>query len=1091
MTQLFGIDEAEDPDVERMLYEQYSARATLPTTNPAKWAAMCEEVDKHLLHLGVPPPTLITGTSVQDKAPEADDWRLPAPVTPVTTSAEAYDASIAVSSMVDEFLDSLGAAPVCGDSQPAQTALDPRRGGWPDAEGDRQEDPDGGLHGTVSAAACRTVPTTGAYQGSGTYVADSKRICLNAETLNWLEQSHGIKCTLDASCPEHLTRSSVVSGTQCSPSAFLEMELQAQVVYLQPTQEEFLPAIQHLLRCKAQHPQVGALLVVPASVAFTVSHELDKFDLVHTLPRGQKAFVSRTTAKRCGHEASVHVYVMQPACQSGVTVAQTGDVELMFNLPCTIAGGTGTLHINSRSLIDTGCGAYSLLSSRAAARLALKIQPCTQDFALADGTKLRCDGIAVIKMRLQKHTFNVTAYVVDMNDTFDLILGQQWLMQHRAVIDFDRHTVTLKKSDKSVTIRACPAKMSHATPRKSRPASKPLSVSAVARHMRKGGHTYEFRINAVASKYGGEESGTSDDTFASHVQKIRTEYADRFVADLPPHQKGPVAPEIAQLNPDATKPPYTPAYRASPREIEEMKKQVQDGMAAGRIRVSNSPYGSGVLFVVKKDGSLRMCVDYRRLNKQVVKQRHPLPRIDDLLDKFGNASVFSLLDLKAGYAQIRMHPNDVPKSAFVTPFGHYEYLIIPFGMANAPSAFSRLMQHVLRPVLDKCAVVYLDDILIYSPSAEQHAKDLATVLQLLRDHDLYANSEKCTLFTAEVKYLGHIINKSGISVDLDKTHKLREWPVPASVKEVQSFLGLCNYFRRFIPKYSEIARPLTDLTAKNKWHTPLTAAELDAFHKLKHTLVSPPVLAIPQFDKPFEVYTDASEFACGAVLIQEGRHVAYMSKKFTPAEQNYPTHDRECLGIVSAYREWRCYLEGVASTCYTDHKPLTQIQLQPKISRRQARWLEFLSSFQPNVVYVQGSHNPADVLSRPPHELSLAPHDCAGAGAHALVPLLDQQGGVSGCVQPSPVEKGCDSSLPPYPQLLNNSGVLHTLESVLLGPKIPVLGGRKDKIRVLWTNFLIILLSHHHRHGLTACRPSAAYRSWRGSMVVYINGLLC
>ena len=296
------------------------------------------------------------------------------------------------------------------------------------------------------------------------------------------------------------------------------------------------------------------------------------------------------------------------------------------------------------------------------------------------------------------------------------------------------------------------------------------------------------------------------------------------------------------------------------------------------------------------------------------------------------------------------------------------------------------MQQVLRPVLGHCAVVYLDDILIFSPTAEQHVKDLSKVLQLLRQHNLYANADKCTLFTHEIQYLGHIISNKGISVDPAKTASLQNWPVPSNVTELQSFLGLCNYFRRFIPGYSEIAAPLTGMTGKNKWHYPLAHEELQAFNTLKNTLIAPPVLAIPQFDKPFDVVTDASEFACGAVLLQEGRPVAYMSKKFSSAERNYPTHDRECLGIVSAYKEWRCYLEGVPSTCHTDHAPLTQLQSQPHISRRQARWLEFLASFRPNVVYVQGRINPADILSRPPQGSPPAPPDFGQSTGGTLVP---------------------------------------------------------------------------------------------------------
>jgi hypothetical protein len=364
-----------------------------------------------------------------------------------------------------------------------------------------------------------------------------------------------------------------------------------------------------------------------------------------------------------------------------------------------------------------------------------------------------------------------------------------------------------------------------------------------------------------------------------------------------------------------------------------------------------------------------------------------LPRIADVLDQFGDSKVFSLIDLKAGYAQVRLHPNDIPKTAFNTPFGHFEYTVVPFGLANAPSAFTKLMQQILAPVLGRFATLYLDDCLVHSRTAEEHEEHLAQVLQLLRDHDLYANAKKCTLFTHRIKYLGHIIDEHGISVDPGKTAKLEGWPVPTTLKELQSFLGLCNYFRKFVPSYSEIARPLTRLTAAGAFHYPLAEPELKAFNSLKAALVSPPVLAIPQFDKPFDVVTDASEYACGAVLIQEGRPVAYHSHLFDSAEQNYPTHDRECLGIVEAYREWRCYLEGVPSTCYTDHKPLTQIQNQPHISRRQARWMEFLAGFQPHVVYVQGSYNPADVLSRPPREAARTPSQASPVETNSVTRL--------------------------------------------------------------------------------------------------------
>ena len=305
-----------------------------------------------------------------------------------------------------------------------------------------------------------------------------------------------------------------------------------------------------------------------------------------------------------------------------------GDVssDLLFNLPCTIAGGKGTVHIDSKSLIDTGCASYSLLSKRAASRLALTLQPCTQTFALADGSLTECLGRASLKVKIQSHTFTVMAMVVDMNDTFDLVLGQQWLVDHRAVIDYDRQTIALKRGLTSCTLRTPRQKVSFAQSDSDPTPSKPVAVAAVARHIRKGGKVYEFRVYATepdaspvfAAATSAQPDGTNTQAapceHQARIDHIKREFADRFVTELPPNQAGPQAPEMVQTEPDS-RPPYTPAYRASPRELAEMKKQTFEGIAAGRIRVSDSPYGSGVLFVVKSDGSLRMCVDYRRLNQ--------------------------------------------------------------------------------------------------------------------------------------------------------------------------------------------------------------------------------------------------------------------------------------------------------------------------------------------------------------------------------------------------------------------------------------------------------------------------------------------
>jgi hypothetical protein len=365
-----------------------------------------------------------------------------------------------------------------------------------------------------------------------------------------------------------------------------------------------------------------------------------------------------------------------------------------------------------------------------------------------------------------------------------------------------------------------------------------------------------------------------------------------------------------------------------------------------------------------------MCIDYRRLNSKTVKNRYPLPRIDDLLDRLNGAKYFTTLDLKSGYHQIPLPPSDIPKTAFNTPFGHYEFTVLIEGLANAPATFQSVMNTALAEVIGVCALVYLDDVIVYSKTKDQHDSDVRKVLRILKQNNLYCNKKKCELFATQIDYLGHVVSNKGIQVDPKKTAVVADWPEPTTLRELQSFLGLTNYFRRFVYRYSHVARPLTLLTGKGKFH-PFGPVEKEAFAALKQALVSPPVLALPDFDKPFHVYTDASEYALGGVLAQEGRPVAYCSRVLNSAEQNYGTPDRECLGIVHAYKEWRCYLEGVRSYCHTDHQPLVWLNTQPHLSRRQARWLEFLASFGPNVEYIPGSDNPADCLSRPPRSGSL------------------------------------------------------------------------------------------------------------------------
>jgi hypothetical protein len=387
----------------------------------------------------------------------------------------------------------------------------------------------------------------------------------------------------------------------------------------------------------------------------------------------------------------------------------------------------------------------------------------------------------------------------------------------------------------------------------------------------------------------------------------------------------------------------------------------------GYIHPSFSPWGCPALFVKKKDGSLRMCVDYRPLNAVTIKNKYPLPRIDVLFDQLAGAKVFSNIDLSSGYHQIKIRPCDIPKTAFSTCYGLYEFLVMSFGLTNAPAYFMYLMNSVFMTELDKFLVVFIDDILIYSKSEKEHAKHLRVVLQHLRDHKLYAKFSKCEFWLKSVKFLGHTISHDGISVDPSKVQEVMDWKPPKSVHQIRSFLGLAGYYRRFIPDFSRIAKPMTELLKKGVKFVWSEACER-AFHTLRQHLTSAPVLVQPDNSKPFEVFCDASGTGFGCVLMQEGRVIAYASQALRPHELNYPTHDLELAAVVHALKIWRHYLMGNRCNIFTDHKSLKYIFTQSELNMRQKRWLELIKDYDLEVHYHPGKANVvADALSRKDH----------------------------------------------------------------------------------------------------------------------------
>jgi transposase InsO family protein len=437
---------------------------------------------------------------------------------------------------------------------------------------------------------------------------------------------------------------------------------------------------------------------------------------------------------------------------------------------------------------------------------------------------------------------------------------------------------------------------------------------------------------------------------------------------LPEHRKYDMTIE---LQPDST-PPFLPLYSLSSPELQELRKYIDENLEKGHIQHSKSPAGAPILFVKKKDGSLRLCVDYRKLNSITVKNRYPLPLITEILGRLTNSKIFTKIDLRGAYSLVRMKESDQWKTAFRTRYGHFEYRVMPFGLTNAPATFQHLMNDIFKDCLDIFIIIYLDDLLVFSDNEFDHIQHVSTTLQRLRDNHLFAKLEKCEFHTTTTEFLGHIISPTGISMCPQKVQTIQQWPRPTNVKQLQSFLGFSNYYRKFISNYSGLAAPLTALLRKD---VPFVFAvpQQQAFESLLKSFTTAPILSYFDPTFPITVETDASDYAMGAILSQTSASdgklhpVAFWSRKFLPAELNYEIHDKELLAIKDAFQEWRSYLIGAEHSIrvLTDHRNLEYFMTSRMLNRRQARWAMFFSDFNFRIEYRPGRlQEQADALSR-------------------------------------------------------------------------------------------------------------------------------
>lgn len=612
-------------------------------------------------------------------------------------------------------------------------------------------------------------------------------------------------------------------------------------------------------------------------------------------------------------------------------------------------------------LIDSGASS-NFISKNVVTNLKLKTNPLPHALPI----KLPNGKICESTQALEQVTITINDFscLVDLNvlplDGLEVVFGKPWLNFFNPSIDWPTNTMTIETTSRRYHLGG-----EHNNNMKNVVTQlNYISSREIKKELKTGSELYLCIIK--------------DDNIAHDIPQdaraIIKEYSQVFPDDLPglpPPRSVDHAIDIEA----GSKLPNLPMYRHSHKEQEELVKQLQAYLDKGFVRPSTSNCASPVLFVKKKDGTMRLCVDYRALNKITIKNRYPLPRIDDLLDQLQGARYFTKIDLRSGYHQIRIKKEDIPKTAFRTRYGLYEFTVLPFGLTNAPATFQALMNDIFREHLGRFIVVYLDDILIFSTTLQEHKEHVRKALSILKDNELYAKASKCSFFQESVEFLGHIVDKDGLRMDPSKLKAIEEWPSPKNVSELRSFMGLANYYRRFHKNHAKVSAPLTNLFRKGmewKW----TEKEQQVMDTLKQSLISSPTLLLPNPQLSYRVHTDASDHAIGAVLLQDQgkgfQPIAYESRKLTPTEANYPTHDREMLAIVHAFKVWRCYLDNTRVDVYTDHASLIHFFKQPNLSPRQARWSEYLSQFDYVLHHVKGVANVvADALSRRPDHLHL------------------------------------------------------------------------------------------------------------------------
>lgn len=813
----------------------------------------------------------------------------------------------------------------------------------------------------VNATTANTTPTTNADR------------CFSRDEIRRIETITEKAFTLDGFALENGTNS--VNPKFCTPTnSFFEQDIQGQHVWINPPHDKLHQAILHYMTQKQKSPyDTSACFLVPVNNRFKfLNYVTRNMHLIAEFGNNTPLFsIDGYTPNQC-LPYRLRVYY-DPPCPMP-TVFTVDNID--FNNPIKIKlKSTHTLQFDvvlnsiretATCLVDTGAEPCKIdniiypvyISQEYCLKNNIKFT-ANNDVSLIPidgGTNIKICGTCKISFKHGHYKDLLDAIVIPMASSYDVILNDKWMTMYKAYIDYQSKVIHFKVRNRYYTMRA------KRIIRDTKPSQTPSVNFISSRNCNKHDTFYLATVQFFTS------NPNHDIQHDAIIQDLIVSYPTVFT-DTPIYGGSQIQShhEVIPLQTDA-RPPYRPMFRYSPLEIAEMEKQIKELLELGYIQPSTSPYGAPVLFVKKpRSDKLRMCIDYRAINKLTIKNKYPLPRIDTILDTLSGATIFSSIDLRQAYHQIKLLPSDVPKTAFRSPFGHYEYLTLSFGLTNAPSAFQALMNDMFREYLGKFVLAYLDDILIFSRTHDEHIQHIKIVLDILKANKLTVAIEKCDFFKKELFYLGFIITDKGIQVDPAKITAIQKFPAPTDVSALRSFLGMTGFFRKFIKNYAALTFSLTDLLKKDKpflW----TEECVTAFEALKSALCNAPILKLPDFDSdsPFTIYTDASYKGIGGILMQNGHVVAYESRKLSCHELNYPPTEIEMLAVIHCIKLWRCYIEGRETHIYTDHKPNVTFSTQAALSRRQSAWISELQSYNLIWHYEKGDKMIADPLSRHP-----------------------------------------------------------------------------------------------------------------------------